>query len=89
MESIFLMSKSNIIFDPIQTVDAVRQVFELIHSIALQANVSLKPVPSEPTSCCGRGCEGCVWISFVNAAEHWRQGAILTLNTLRANRLSL
>lgn len=70
------MSPSAIIFDPIQTVDAARQVFELINSIAFERNLSLRPMPLEPTSCCGRGCEGCVWSSFVQAAEHWRAYAL-------------
>jgi hypothetical protein len=74
------MSRSSIIFDPIQTADAARLVFELINSIALQKKVTLKATPVEPTSCCGRGCDGCVWSAFVQAAEHWRQGAVNALD---------
>ena len=28
--------------------------------------------PPEPTTCCGRGCNGCVWEGYVDAVEHWR-----------------
>jgi hypothetical protein len=28
--------------------------------------------PPEPTTCCGRGCNGCVWEGYVDAVEFWR-----------------
>ena len=28
--------------------------------------------PPEPTTCCGRGCNGCVWEGYVDAVEYWR-----------------
>ena len=29
------------------------------------------PKPTPPTSCCGRGCEECVWVSYNEALERW------------------
>jgi hypothetical protein len=29
------------------------------------------PRPEEPTTCCGKGCEGCVWISYFEALNRW------------------
>ena len=31
------------------------------------------PRPEEPTTCCGRGCEGCVWISYFEALNRWEE----------------
>ena len=30
------------------------------------------PRPEEPTTCCGKGCEGCVWISYFEALDRWK-----------------
>ncbi len=36
--------------------------------------------PPEPTTCCGRGCSGCVWESYEAALMWWYEeaGALLT-----------
>lgn len=79
------MHTSHIIFDPIQSSDQARVVFDLLRCLAHQIEVELKPTPSEPTSCCGKGCEGCVWIAFFEAAERWRQSVISALGLSPSN----
>lgn len=32
----------------------------------------LRRPPPEPTTCCGRGCNGCVWEGYYEALHHWR-----------------
>ena len=31
--------------------------------------------PPEPTSCCGRGCNGCVWEGYAAALAWWYEDA--------------
>jgi len=33
--------------------------------------LALRQPPPEPTTCCGRGCNGCVWAGFYDAAAAW------------------
>lgn len=37
-----------------------------------EVGVVFRPPPPEPTSCCGRGCNGCVWEGYHQALQHWR-----------------
>ncbi len=43
---------------------------------AQEAGVALRPPPPEPTTCCGRGCHGCVWEGFYAAVDYWRKDAL-------------
>jgi hypothetical protein len=42
----------------------------------LDLDTALRPPPPEPTTCCGRGCNGCVWEGFYEALHHWRVDAL-------------
>ena len=44
-----------------------------------QAGHTLRRPPPEPTTCCGRGCNGCVWEGFFAAMQHWRSDALALL----------
>lgn len=35
--------------------------------------------PPEPTTCCGRGCNGCVWEGYYEAVAWWRDEALTLL----------
>lgn len=41
--------------------------------------VNLRPPPPEPTTCCERGCNGCVWEGFYEAMGHWRTDVLALL----------
>ena len=56
--------------------------FSTLQQRALEAGVTLRQPPPEPTSCCGRGCNGCVWEGFYSAAAYWREQALLQLQGL-------
>lgn len=65
---------------PLTDLNAVRAMFETLQARASIHGVTLRQPPPEPTSCCGRGCNGCVWEGFYAAAQYWRDEALLILS---------
>lgn len=47
------------------------------HGIDL--DTALRPPPPEPSTCCERGCNGCVWEGYYTALQCWRVDALATL----------
>lgn len=39
------------------------------------AGLTMRPPPSAPTTCCGRGCNGCVWEGYFAAVTYWVEQA--------------
>jgi hypothetical protein len=58
---------------------SAQAMFAALQNKAFALGVDLRTPPPLPTSCCGRGCNGCVWESFLHAAEFWRQSAWLVM----------
>jgi hypothetical protein len=67
--------------DPARAVDGAtaQAMFQSLQQRAADMDITLRNPPPEPTTCCGRGCNGCVWEGFLDAAEYWRQEALLQL----------
>lgn len=65
---------------PLYELDAARAMFRLLQERADKRGASLRSPPPEPTTCCGRGCNGCVWEGFYAAASYWREEALLVLS---------
>ena len=67
---------------PARAIDApsARAMFEALQQQAGAQGLALRAPPPEPTTCCGRGCNGCVWEGFLDAAEYWRQEALLQID---------
>ena len=59
---------------------SAQALFARVQADAAQCGVSLRAPPPEPTTCCGRGCHGCVWEGFFAAASCWREDALMALH---------
>ena len=68
---------------PARAIDApsARAMFEVLQQAQAQG-LALRAPPPEPTTCCGRGCNGCVWEGYLDAAEYWRQEALLQIDSV-------
>lgn len=59
--------------------EAALAMFAELQRRAAAAGIALRPPPPEPDSCCGRGCNGCVWEGWYAAVDYWREEALLKL----------
>jgi hypothetical protein len=59
--------------------DAALAMFAGLQQRAAAAGITLRQPPPEPDSCCGRGCNGCVWEGWYAAVDYWREEALLKL----------
>lgn len=64
---------------PMTDLATARAVVAVLQAQASDAGVPLRRPPPEPTACCGRGCNGCVWEGYYTALHHWRDDALAAL----------
>jgi hypothetical protein len=64
---------------PLTDLASARAMFTALQARALSEGITLREPPPEPTTCCGRGCNGCVWEGYYAAAQYWRDEALLLL----------
>lgn len=68
------------------TPERARLRFKELQARAQTAGLVLRPPPPEPTTCYGRGCNGCVWEGFLDAALFWEEDAVEALNAVMLSK---
>ncbi len=59
--------------------DEALALFSALQQRAHDVGATLRTPPHAPTTCCGRGCNGCVWEAYYSAVAYWREEALLQL----------
>ena len=70
-------TRSDPIHDPGQAQrESVRRGIAQFRARLQAASIDFREPPPEPTSCCGRGCNGCVWEGYEAALAWWYEDAL-------------
>jgi len=78
------MSVDVLLSMPLHDAPSAHAMFAYAQRLAAGQGLTLRATPPEPTTCCGRGCNGCVWEGFFAAALFWREDAIEVLKPVAA-----
>ncbi|MEZ5627360.1 MAG: oxidoreductase-like domain-containing protein [Rhodocyclaceae bacterium] len=60
---------------PLRHVDDAQALVVAVSRALDTRQLTLRPPPPIPDTCCGRGCNGCVWEGYFAALVYWRDDA--------------
>ena len=78
------MSVDVLLAMPLRDASTAHAMVAYAQRLAKDQGLVLRTPPTEPTTCCGRGCNGCVWEGFFTAVAFWREDAIEVLQFVNA-----
>ncbi len=64
---------------PLTDPEAARRQMAALQAGLAAHGIAFRLPPPEPTTCCGRGCNGCVREGWLAAANFWIEGAAARL----------
>ncbi|MEF8721107.1 MAG: oxidoreductase-like domain-containing protein [Candidatus Accumulibacter delftensis] len=60
---------------PLRNLADAQSIVGEIEALLSTRQLSLRLPPPVPNTCCGRGCNGCVWQGYYQALGYWRDQA--------------